>query len=114
MIMVCASMAELFIQYKTIWLALKTVYTHSMGAINNLVKKRGKNSAFLEKHSAHQRPEDHVDDFARPDQQVPNWVWMVGLVVTLIITCVIGALQWKMNVGLSIFASILGFVFACK
>ncbi|KAI6927901.1 oligopeptide transporter [Hortaea werneckii] len=112
MIMVCASMAELFIQYKTIWLGLKTAYTHGMGGINNMLKKRGQNSAFLEKQSARQLAEDHVEDFATREQQVPDWVWMLGLVVTIVVTCVIGAVQWKMHVGLSIFASILGFMFA--
>ena len=114
MIMVCASMAELFIQYKTIWLGLKTAYTHSMGGINDFLKKRGKSSAFLEKQSAHQLAEDHVEDFATPEQQVPMWLWMVGLLVTIVVTCVIGAVQWHMHVGLSIFASVLGFMFACK
>ncbi|KAI7714845.1 oligopeptide transporter [Hortaea werneckii] len=112
MIMVCASMAELFIQYKTIWLGLKTAYTHGMGGINNMLKKRGQNSAFLEKQSARQLAEDHVEDFATREQQVPDWLWMLGLVVTIVVTCVIGAVQWKMHVGLSIFASILGFMFA--
>ncbi|KAI7408315.1 hypothetical protein KC328_g27 [Hortaea werneckii] len=87
MIMVCASMAELFIQYKTIWLGLKTAYTHGMGGINNMLKKRGQNSAFLEKQSARQLAEDHVEDFATREQQVPDWLWMVGLVVTIVVTC---------------------------
>lgn len=107
-------MAELFIQYKTIWVGFKTVWSHSMAALNGALQKRGKSNAFVEKQAAKPRPEDHVEDFARPDQQVPAWVWMIGLVITLVVTCVIGAVQWKMNVGLSIFASILGFIFACK
>ena len=114
MIMVCASMAELFIQYKTIWHAFKTIYTHAMGGINNVMKKRGKNSAFLEKQSAKPVTEDHVEDFATPEQQVPGWLWGTGIIVTLVVTCAIGAVQYDMNVGLNILASLLGFIFACE
>jgi len=114
MIMVCASMAELFIQYKTIWHALKTIYSHSMAGLNSLVVKRGKNSTFLEKQSAKPKTEDHVEDFATPQQQVPGWIWGPGIIVTVVVTCAIGAVQYDMNVGLNILASILGFIFACK
>jgi len=112
MIMVCASMAELFIQYKTIWVGFKTAYTHSASGINELLKKRGKQSAYLEKQAAKTHSSDMAEDFASPDQQVPTWIWAVGLIVTLVVTCVIAAVQWHMNVGLAIFASLLGFIFA--
>lgn len=112
MIMVCASMAELFIQYKTIGFAFKSVWTQSCKGINNMLVKRGKNNAFLEKQAAKPRSEDHVEDFATQDQQVPNWVWMGGLVLTIVVTIIIGHVQWHMHAGLSIFASLLGFIFA--
>lgn len=105
MIMVCASMAELFIQYKTIWHALRTSYSHIMGGVNGLLKKRGVNNAFFEKQSSHQAPEDHVEDFATPEQQVNGWVWSIGLVVTLVITCVIAHVQYDMNAGIAILVS---------
>nr|OQO25539.1 hypothetical protein B0A51_06577 [Rachicladosporium sp. CCFEE 5018] len=112
MIMVCASMAELFIQYKTIFFGFKTAYTNIMGGINGQLKKRGKNVAFFEKQSAHQSREGHVEDFATPEQQVNGWLWSIGLIVTLVVTCIIAAVQFQMNVGISILASVLGFLFA--
>ncbi|OQO03253.1 hypothetical protein B0A48_11509 [Cryoendolithus antarcticus] len=80
MIMVCASMAELFIQYRTIFFGFKTAYANIMGGINGQLKKRGKNVAFFEKQSAHQSREDHVEDFATPEQQVNGWLWSIGLI----------------------------------
>lgn len=112
MIMVCASMAELFIQYRTIYIGFRSAWSHSMAGLNNMALKRGKNIPFLAKHSVAQKSEDHVEDFATSEQQVPIWVWTLGLLATVVVLCIIGALQWQMNVGVSILACILGFVFS--
>ncbi|PNS18116.1 hypothetical protein CAC42_3561 [Sphaceloma murrayae] len=114
MIMVCASLAEFFVQYKIIWKGLKTAWQGIAGAAASYQTKRGKTpSAFLEKHS-HKDPEgdDAVQDFALPKDIVRTWEWSLGLVVTLIVTCIIGHMQFDMNVGMSILASILAFLFA--
>jgi uncharacterized oligopeptide transporter (OPT) family protein len=112
MIMVCASMAELFIQYKTIWMGCKTAWAASVGGINTQMQKRGKNVPFLVKHSLQTKNEDEVPDIAGPEEQVPMWQWALGLVVTLVITIIIGQLQWTMNAGMSILACILGAIFS--
>jgi len=112
MIMVCASMAELFIQYKTIWIGVKTAWRQSMKGIHGVMSKRGKAPAFMEKYAINERRADHVEDFATPDQQVPVWVWAPGIIITVVVTCIICAVQFGMNVGMAIFACVLGFIFA--
>ncbi|TKX22412.1 oligopeptide transporter-like protein 1 [Elsinoe australis] len=113
MIMVCASLAEFFVQYKIIWKGLVSAWQAAAGGIAKYQQKRGKpTSAFLEKHSQTTTHADDVQDFALPKDQVRAWEWGLGLVVTLVVTCIIGALQFDMNVGMSILASILAFMFA--
>lgn len=48
-IIACASIAELFIQYSAVALAFTTVYSPSMGGLNELFCHFGKTNAFLKK-----------------------------------------------------------------
>ncbi|KAG8631230.1 hypothetical protein KVT40_000370 [Elsinoe batatas] len=113
MIMVCASLAEFFVQYKIIWRGLVSAWRAIADSLAAAAAKRGKPNAFLEKQSqtAHSTGNE-VQDFALPQDQVRTWEWALGLVVTIVVTCIIGALQFDMNVGMSILASILAFMFA--
>ena len=112
MIMVCASLAELFIQYKVIWMALKTVFREVNSSLDNAAKKRGKTIAFFAKHGSGERHKELIEDPARPEDLVKDWMWMLGLVVTLVVAFIICHVQWGMHVGLTILASLLGFLFA--
>lgn len=112
MIMVCCALAELLIQYKIIWFALKTVGRSGCRGLNGFLAKRGKSSAFLEKRSAVLENENVVADPARDEDQVKPWMWILGLVVAIVIAIVIGEVQWGVNGGLIILALILAFLFA--
>jgi hypothetical protein len=94
MIMVCGSLAELFIHYKVIWLGFKSVFRASNAGLDSFAKKRGKTVAFFEKHGSGERSVDLVEDPARPEDQVKSWMWMLGLLVTLVVSFIICALQW--------------------
>jgi len=94
MIMVCCSMAELFIQYKVIWFAFKSLYQQACVGLHYVLQKRGKNIAYLEKHAAKEQNKDVVEDFAKPEDLVKDWMWIVGLIVTVIIAIIICQLQW--------------------
>jgi hypothetical protein len=95
MIMVCCSMAELFIQYKVIWIAFRSLFHHACIGIDETLQKRGRNIAFFSKHSKVEGDNVNVvKDPARPEDQVKNWVWILGLVVTIVIAMVICQLQW--------------------
>lgn len=114
MIMVCVSLAELFIQYKIIWIGLKTVSRQAHGGINEFLIKRGKNVAYFANHSQSSEDDDKylVKDSARPEDQVPAWMWLTGLLASTVIAIIIMALQWGMNPGLTILALLLSFLFS--
>jgi purine-cytosine permease-like protein len=94
MIMVCASLAELFIQYKIINFAFKSLFRSSCSGLQSIAQRRGKSVPFLEKHAAKHRNADVVEDPAKPEDQVKDWMWIVGLIVTIIIAMIICQLQW--------------------
>ncbi|KAL5326356.1 hypothetical protein ACEPPN_004040 [Leptodophora sp. 'Broadleaf-Isolate-01'] len=110
MIMVCASVAELLIQYKIIYIAFKSLFQQSKTGINAVAQKHGKR-VFAD----HNRIEHHTDivtDPALPKDQVKDWMWILGLLVTIVMAMVIYSVQWQMNPGLTILACILGFFFS--
>ncbi len=92
--MVCCSMAELFIQYKVIYIAFKSLFQQACGAIDAAAKKRGKTMAFFEKHGGAEGHVDIVEDPAVPKDQVKDWMWILGLFVTIVIAMIICAVQW--------------------
>ncbi|OTA95670.1 hypothetical protein M434DRAFT_393520 [Hypoxylon sp. CO27-5] len=114
MIMVCTSMAELFVQYKVIGYAGKVIWQKICANINSLLVKRGKRSNYFATRAAIEvkSAEDIIEDPAPRDQQVAMWMWIVGLIVTIAAGMVIFALQWGMHPGLTILACLLGFLFS--
>ena len=113
MVMVCSSMAELFVQYKAIWAGVKSLWNHTCSGINHALEKRGKQSAFFAKHGAPREKSEHaVEDPFPPEQQVKDWMWIVGLLACLVAGILIFHFQWEMNGGLTILAIFLAFLFS--
>ncbi|KAL2022107.1 hypothetical protein VTK56DRAFT_6151 [Thermocarpiscus australiensis] len=113
MIMVCSSMAELFVQYKVIWIGFKSLWNQACDGINGSLQKRGKSSAFFAKHGATMvKHENHVEDPFPPEQQVRDWMWLLGLLVTTVLGFLIFHFQWEMHPGLTLLAIVLAFLFS--
>ncbi|KXX76808.1 Metal-nicotianamine transporter YSL2 [Madurella mycetomatis] len=113
MVMVCSSMAELFVQYKAIWTGVRSLWNQACGGINNSITARGKSSAFFAKHGAPMvKPENQVEDPFPKEEQVKNWMWLLGLVATLVVGMLVFHFQWEMNPGLTILAIVLAFLFS--
>lgn len=111
LVMIASSFAELGVQYKLIWFALKSAWKGIAMAMNSGVNKMGKKSTFLEKQS-HIKAEHVIKDSAPEEDQVQLWQWGPGLIIIIIATCIILGLQYHLDVGMSILAVLLGFVFA--
>lgn len=111
LVMIASSFAELGVQYKLIWFALKSAWKGIAMALNGAANKIGKNSTFLERQS-HIKAEHIVKDPAREEDQVQMWQWGPALIIVIIATCIVLALQYHLDVGMSILAVLLGFIFA--
>ncbi|KAK4129842.1 OPT superfamily oligopeptide transporter [Parathielavia appendiculata] len=113
MVMVCSSMAELFVQYKAIWSGMKSVWNQSCAGINDKLVARGKSSAFFAKHGNNNyKDENVVEDPFPPEEQVKTWMWAFGLLVTLVIGMIVFHFQWDTHPGLTILAIVLAFLFS--
>ena len=114
MVLVCYSMAEFVAHWKVIYYGAKFAFNNVASSLNDMLVKRGrKPSPFLEKHGRKDTDESGlVEDFAGPKDQVPTWVWLTGAVVIIAVTCIVVELQFQMNAGLAILASILAIIFA--
>ncbi|KAM7215417.1 OPT oligopeptide transporter domain containing protein [Rhypophila decipiens] len=113
MVMVCSSMAELIVQYKVIGYGFKTIWYQSCSGINHRLVAKGKTSKFFSKYGApREKTEDEVEDFAAPEDQVKHWMWLVGLLATVVIAMIIFHFQWDMHPGLTILACLLAFLFS--
>ncbi|KAI5845939.1 OPT oligopeptide transporter protein-domain-containing protein [Tricharina praecox] len=111
LLMICASFAELGVQYKLLGFAMKSVWKAIAGGTNFLATKMGKPSVFLDKQANSES--DMVDqDPAAEEDQVKLWQWGPSLILVIIATCIVLGLQYQLNVGLSILAILLGFIFA--
>lgn len=51
-------------------------------------------------------------DPSAPEDRVPTWAWVTGLLLSVILTCALCATQYHMNVGEVILALIFGFIFS--
>ncbi|KAI1654607.1 oligopeptide transporter [Daldinia decipiens] len=110
LIMVVTSIAELFVQYKVIGYAGKVVWQKICLNINDVLTKHGKHSTYLATRAEREvkASENIIEDPAPPHEQVPLWLWMTGLVLTVAAAMVIFALQWGMHPGLTVLACVLG------
>lgn len=66
----------------------------------------------MEKAAQTRTDENHVDDIVGPEDQVSFVMWAPPLLVTIVVTCVILGLQYHLDVGMSLLAILLGFIFA--
>ena len=87
-------MAELLIQYKVLYISFKSLFQQSCIAINSAYEKRGKQSKLFAKHGAAAIHTELVEDPAKPEDLVKDWMWMLGAIITVVVAMIIGQLQW--------------------
>ena len=87
--MMCCSLAELFIQYKIIGIAFKSLFGSACSSLQTVAQRRGKSVPFFEKHADIHRNTDVVEDPAKPEDRIMDWMWIVGLIITIVIARVI-------------------------
>ncbi|KAF2109711.1 OPT oligopeptide transporter protein-domain-containing protein [Lophiotrema nucula] len=109
--MIAVSFTELALQWRVIWLAFKAIYRAIAGALFDLGKVAGKELKFLKRAGA-QPEDDIVEDSAAPNELVKMWMWMPGLILSVIMICVVLGVQFDMPAGMSLLAVFLAFFFS--
>lgn len=98
MLLLCGSFAEVAANYRTLF-----AYAQQFTA--PLIRRVRHTDINI-----HQ--EDLIEDPAPPEEQVPLWMWSGGVVVAIFISCLVLGVQYEQNVGLTLLAIVLAFVFS--
>lgn len=110
MILMCATFTEVAMNAPALWKGLKLVVASSarrLPSSRRFERTKADADAYL------LRKDQEDDDPAPLNERVPKWMWASGVSLTMFFTCLVLGLQYDMNVGLSILAVILGFLFSC-
>lgn len=100
-IVIVASFTELGCNSKSIYKGLSDLAKET---INSIQVRRGKGQKYV--------VDEALEDPALPEDQVPVWLWSSALVATMILTVIVMSKLFDVEVGVSILAIFLGFLFS--
>ncbi|KAM0425165.1 hypothetical protein ACHAPT_009482 [Fusarium lateritium] len=108
MIMLLSTIAEVAIQYKVLYRAVKTLIE---------LVRRSRQAAAAEAAEPGQPRRDFFARVFKPTSSSDSseaswWMWLPGTVVLVIVSCVVLGLQYQMPIGASILSLFFGFFFA--
>ncbi|KAJ6442503.1 LOW QUALITY PROTEIN: oligopeptide transporter [Purpureocillium lavendulum] len=113
MVLIVYSLVEFVLHFRVVWDGLKLAFRSMASTANTRLQARGKSNSFLEKQAAKANEQSSLlADFAGPEQQVPTWLWVLGAIVMVVVSCFVCHFQFHMNAGLAILACLLGLIFA--
>src|SRR6266550_2755492 len=98
-------------QWKVIYYAFRALYRGIANGLYQIGKAAGKEIGFF-KRVGQQEEEDLVEDSAAPHELVKMWMWMPGLILSIICICVVLGVEFKMPVGMSLLSVFLAFFFS--
>jgi hypothetical protein len=109
--MIVVSFTELLLQWKVLYFAFKALVRGIASGVYAMGRAAGKDIGFLKK-SAERADEDLVEDSAAENELVKMWMWLPGLILSIICICVVLGVEFDMPVGMSILSVVLAFFFA--
>ncbi|KAF1819139.1 oligopeptide transporter [Dissoconium aciculare CBS 342.82] len=114
MLMIVVSFVELALQYKVFLHVCRAIGRGTSQSISAALAKRGKSSAFFEKHANKEfaSEDELVQDPAAEEDQVTWWMWAPLLLMSIIGFCLVLGVQFGMPVGESLLCVILAFFFS--
>ncbi|KAF1841384.1 oligopeptide transporter [Cucurbitaria berberidis CBS 394.84] len=114
LLLIAVSFTELALQWRILYFAGKALCRGLATGVYTLGRAMGKElNAF--QHFGSQSDEDYVEDSATDDEQVKMWMWLPGLVLSIICICIVLKVEFDMPVGVSLLSLILTtfFSFVC-
>ncbi|ORY00460.1 oligopeptide transporter [Clohesyomyces aquaticus] len=111
LLMIVVSFTELFLQYKIIFFAFKALYRGICQGVYAAGHAMGKDLGFFRR-VGEQAEEDYVEDSAKPHELVKMWMWLPGLILSIICICVVLGVEFDMPVGMSLLSVFLAFFFS--
>lgn len=113
-VLVCCSVAELLVHWKIFYRGIR--YAWENLKTTDFMKNKGGRSKIYLQHQPSRRSmfseSMFPEDPATEADQVPAWMWGIGALAMIIVACIISEVQFEVNAGLAILASILAICFA--
>jgi OPT family oligopeptide transporter len=108
--MIAISFTELLLQWRIIFFAFKAVYRAVAKGLYDLAQSRGKEIGWLK---VKQQDESEMVQDPAADHELPKmWMWMPGLLISIIGMCAVMGAQYDMPVGMSLLSVFLAFFFS--
>ncbi|QIW98680.1 hypothetical protein AMS68_004198 [Peltaster fructicola] len=111
LLMIVVSFTELALQWRIFYFVSKAIYRGTCKYTNELMKKTGRSSAYLEKNGKPEK-DQLVEDIYPDNRLVQWWMWLPLLVAVIICSCVVLGVQYQMPVGMSLLSVFLAFFFS--
>ncbi|KAF2834275.1 oligopeptide transporter [Patellaria atrata CBS 101060] len=109
--MIAVSFTELFLQWRVIIYAGKALWRGVCKGIFITGRRFGQEYLWFQRRGE-QKEDDMVEDPAVPEELVKMWMWLPGLLATIICICVVLGVQYGMPVGESLLSVFLAFFFS--
>ncbi len=112
-VLIVYSMTEFVMHIRVVWEGVIYAWRGGCEAVHKRMEKSGKHNAYIAGQAAKASdPSNLVEDFATKEQQVPDWVWMTGVLVMTVMAMLICHFKFGMNPGLALLSLILALIFA--
>lgn len=105
--MVSVSIVEVLCQYQIFQHSAAVLWQGLMSLVIESYKKAGRKPPSWSTKGS--RP-TQVEDI-QERHQIKTWMWMLGLVLAVVVTCISAALQWHMPVGITLISIIIASLF---
>ncbi|OJD37333.1 oligopeptide transporter [Diplodia corticola] len=109
--MIAVSFTELALQWRVFVYGFRAISRGCCGAIYAMGRAAGKELGYFEERSK-QELKDVVEDPALPSERVRTWMWLPGLILAVITSCVVMGVEFDMPVGMSVLSVFLAFFFS--
>lgn len=98
---------ELACQWRAFWLPAKAVWS-------NLLQLASSNLPFVIESRKFPKAdqEDVVEDPASPEELVKTWMWLPGLLVTLVLACLVMKIQYGLPIRETCLTLLMAFLFS--
>lgn len=113
MVLIVYSLVEFLLHAGVLVEGAKFAFRETCASIHGFLAPRGKSNAFLERQAARVNDETTlVEDFAKPEDQVPAYIWATGSLILVVVAMLVCHFQFDMNPGMGILSCIFGLIFA--
>lgn len=107
--LVAVSLTELACQWRAFWLPAKAVWSNLLQLASSKLPFVIESRKFQK---ADPRKFDVVEDPASPEELVKTWMWLPGLLVTLILACLVMKIQYGLPIRETCLTLLMAFLFS--